>query len=45
MFSDQLTFKLMDEARTVTIEHSIVSVMAGLIVEILFELLSVYNAG
>ena len=34
----------MNEACTSTIEHSVFSVMAGLIVEILFMLFSVYNA-
>jgi len=37
------TFKLINEACTLTIEHSMFSVMAGLIVEILFRLFSFFN--
>ena len=36
-------FKLINEARTLTIEHSVFFVMAGLIVEMLFILFSAYN--
>ena len=38
------TFKPINEVHALTIEHSVFSVMAGLIVEILFMLLSIYNA-
>ena len=41
--SDTLTLKLINEARALTIKHSVLSIMAGLIVEVLFMLFSVYN--
>ena len=41
--SDMPTFKLVNEVSALTIEHSIFSIMAGLIVEIIFMLFSIYN--
>ena len=43
MIKQHTHFKSMDEARALTIEHFVFSIMAGLIVEILFILFSVYN--
>ena len=42
--SDTPTFKSINEACTLTIKHTVFSMMAGLIVEIVFVLFSVYNA-
>ena len=42
--SDTATFWLIIGAHTQTIKHSIFFIMAGLIVEMLFMLFSVYNA-
>ena len=42
--SDTPTFKSINEVHTLMIKHSIFSEMAGLIVEILFMLFSVYSA-
>ena len=42
--SDPTTFMSIAEERALTIKHSIFSEMAGLIVEMLFMLFSVYNA-
>ena len=40
--SNAPTFKSINEAHALTIEHSVFSIMAGLIVEILFVLFSVF---
>ena len=41
--SDTPTFKSINEACTLTIEHTVFSMMAGLIVELVFMLFSIYN--
>jgi len=41
--SDTPTFKSINGVRALTIEHSVFSVMVGLILEILFRLFSIYN--
>ena len=42
--SDKHTFKLIAGAHVLTTEHSILSVMATLILEMIFMLFSAYNA-
>jgi len=44
LVSDTSTFKLINEAYALMIEHSVFCVMTALIVKILFMLFSVYNA-
>ena len=44
MIKQHAHFKSINEAHTLMIEHSVFSIMAGLIVEILFVLFSIYNA-
>ena len=44
MINRTSTFKLINEAHTLMIEHSIFSVMAGLIVETLLMLIMLCNA-
>ena len=40
---DTSNFKSITEACTLTIEHFVFSVIAGLLIEMLFKLLSIYN--